>query len=777
MDPKVFLETGQTNGKNLSGNATDTSGENAKQAGKAFKEAFNAATAAGNVDPKATTPPEDVDSKAITSSGNVDPKAITTSGNVDPKAAAINRSADYTEFNIAGNGDSLTRDLAANVKIDSRVFGSVQPLEYGKSLPHSQETGNFGPSEDKRGSERSLDPKALVNDTKPKAESQRLVAEAGEFLLREAKDALLGASNSQVSSSESSAVELGINAPTSYSPHAEFGSQSAEIKTDKGRIVSVKTPQGLIDIALPNGPASFLEVAEFVKSQSLPSMFTSQVLSSFKQGAASASNNSLLAEQMTTATQVFEVDTGVGPGESVSPANAAIALEEGTLNQTEKLASSTVFIDQLASLLVPKPDRKPLMQQSVEVDRGEVAALIKRTLSSPDGSDAKVNATTYELTDEAIKVRDAVIEAIGSDKSIKLSDFDVNKLANLLEPKFFSAVSSSGEAAVKTQLQEQATRAAKIIGTGSFWSLNDNGDVTTSKAQISPEYRFGVSPTSAGTPNHTRPIEFDSSIIAAQKLVGRNSEGQSSSQSKFETLDVEAPMREKTLTSSDALNLRNFAHNLGKDDSTNARPLSSSLVMAPVSTESQSVSSTAPLTNSVGNQSSLNYFASTGVGDPLVSRSTNTEGSLKTQYQSSFQSVRDAVALNERFTQVLTERLVQNVKSGNYNLRFNVHPRELGAVDIAMEVRDGRLDAQISSTNPVTRDLLSESLPRLRDALQAGGLQLSNLEVNDNARDNQKRGLMSSDDHDDSAIESNETVSNLLVEDLTLDAESVDYLA
>jgi flagellar hook-length control protein FliK len=161
----------------------------------------------------------------------------------------------------------------------------------------------------------------------------------------------------------------------------------------------------------------------------------------------------------------------------------------------------------------------------------------------------------------------------------------------------------------------------------------------------------------------------------------------------------------------------------------------------------------------------------------LVSRSTNNDGSRAIQYQSSVNTVRDVVALSERFSQVLTERLVQNVKSGNYNLRFNVHPRELGAVDIAMEVRDGRLDAQISSTNPVTRDLLSESLPRLRDALQAGGLQLSNLEVNDNARDNQNRGLMSSDDHDDSAIESNETVSNLLVEDLTLDAESVDYLA
>jgi hypothetical protein len=65
----------------------------------------------------------------------------------------------------------------------------------------------------------------------------------------------------------------------------------------------------------------------------------------------------------------------------------------------------------------------------------------------------------------------------------------------------------------------------------------------------------------------------------------------------------------------------------------------------------------------------------------------------------------------------------------------------------------------------------------LRDALQAGGLQLSNLEVNDNARDNQQRELMSSQEHDHVSVETNETTTNLLVEDLTLDAESVDYLA
>jgi hypothetical protein len=49
--------------------------------------------------------------------------------------------------------------------------------------------------------------------------------------------------------------------------------------------------------------------------------------------------------------------------------------------------------------------------------------------------------------------------------------------------------------------------------------------------------------------------------------------------------------------------------------------------------------------------------------------------------------------------------------------------------------------------------------------------------VNDNAGDNQQRELMSSQEHDRVSVEANETATDLLVEDLTLDAESVDYLA
>jgi hypothetical protein len=778
MDPKVFFETGQTTGKNVSGNATDTSGETAKQAGRAFKEAFNAANAAGNVDPEATSSPRTADSKVITSAESSDRKATVTSEKLH-----------YATDPSTRNVDSSVRELITMAPLDHEVLASAQPVGDGKSLPHSQETGNFDPPDNKLGPDLTRGPEALVNGTKPEANSQRWVAETMELISREANDATRVASNSQLSSSESIAAKPKIDAPNTYSPHAEIIPQPVDSKTGNGSVLRVKGPQGLIEIALPNGPASLSEVAEFAKSQSLPNSFTNQVFSGFRESASPASNDPLPAEQMMTATRVvegdagfevdagIEVDTGVDVGESALSADSAFLSAERTFDQIEKLANSTIFVDQLASVLAPKSEGNPSIQQAVEIDRGEVTALIRRTLSSNDGFATKAHLATYELSREAIQIRGAVIDAIGSDKAIKLSDFDVNKLANLLEQKFVSAVSPRGEVAVKTQPPVEVTSATQMTGVRSFWTLNANGDLTTSNVQRGAEYRLGVSAAATGTPDRPRQIELDSSMMAAQKPAGPKPEVQSNAQSKFEILDVEAQTREKTFTSSDALNLRNFANNRGAEDAPTARPLSSNPVVAPVSPEAQSLASAAPLTNSVGDQSGLNYFSASGTGYPLVSRSTNNDGSRAMQYQSSVNTVRDVVALSERFSQVLTERLVQNVKSGNYNLRFNVHPRELGAVDIAMEVRDGRLDAQISSTNPVTRDLLSESLPRLRDALQAGGLQLSNLEVNDNARDNQKRGLMSSDDHDDSAIESNETVSNLLVEDLTLDAESVDYLA
>ena len=797
MDPKLFLEIGQTNGKNVSGKAPDTSGENAKQAGRAFKEAFNTANAAENFGPKVTTFAQNVDSKVTGTEGNLEPMA---------------------------------RDLTAKAPIDNKVPEAAQSPGHGKSLPHFQETGNLGSPEGKVGSQVTLASEVTANAGKAEVNSQSLIAATVDLSSR---DAVRSVIDLQVPTSESTPTTQESDGAKPYAPHAESAPQPLDKATDKARSVRVKTTQGFFEIALPNGSASFTEVADLVKSQSLPNRFIKQVLGGFNDEPVGASINTILSEQMTAAGGAVEADSRSSKVEFLS--GVSTAFEEASLsaaavrspedrpsafadsrnygpepevrsfNQIQNLVNSKVFTDQLALSLAPKYEGNPLKQQSVEVDHSEVTALIKRTLSSTEGYETKVKIAVDGLSNEAIKIRGAVIEAINVDKSVKLSDFDVDKLAKVLEPKFFSTFTSNGNLGVKAQPQLEAIRAAQIPRAGNFWSINDDGDLTAGRIQSDSEYRLGVSftgatnedrprqtkfdssivaaqkfvgrSTDASTQDRPRQTEFDSSIIAAQKFIDRSTDFQSSSHGKFETLDVETPSNEKRLTSADALNLRNFVNIRGTDVSPTAQPLSGSPSVAPVSTESQKVSSLTPSSSALVDQASLNSFASNGTSNPLVSGSTNSEGFRANQYQSNFQPVRDAFAMSERFTQVLTERLVQNVKSGNYNLRFNVHPRELGAVDIAMEVRDGRLDAQISSTNPITRDLLSESLPRLRDALQAGGLQLSNLEVNDNARDNQQRELMSSQEHDHVSVETNETTTNLLVEDLTLDAESVDYLA
>ena len=241
-----------------------------------------------------------------------------------------------------------------------------------------------------------------------------------------------------------------------------------------------------------------------------------------------------------------EVDTGVGAGESALSAYG-LFVRKGTFDQIEKLVIQRYL---LISLLQCSPlnQRESSIQQAVEIDRGEWR-LNQGPCLQMMALRRKLTVATYELSSEAIQIRGAVIDAIGSDKAIKLSDLDVNKIANLLERKFVSAASPRGEVAVKTQPPVEVASAAQMMGTNSFWALNENGDLTTSKVQRDAEYRLGVSAAATGTPDRPRQIELDSSMIAAQKPVGPNPKVPSSAQGKFEILDVEAQTREKTFTS------------------------------------------------------------------------------------------------------------------------------------------------------------------------------------------------------------------------------------
>ena len=136
-----------------------------------------------------------------------------------------------------------------------------------------------------------------------------------------------------------------------------------------------------------------------------------------------------------------------------------------------------------------------------------------------------------------------------------------------------------------------------------------------------------------------------------------------------------------------------------------------------------------------------------------------------------------------QLSEALGQRLAANIAAGHYRLTFNVHPRELGAIDVVMEMRDGRLDAQINTSNAVTRELLGDSLPRLRDALQQSGVNLAHLHVGSDTQQGQSRGREESTnnagagDQDKLGVAGAE--SDTISEDLELglDLDSIDFWA
>ena len=139
-------------------------------------------------------------------------------------------------------------------------------------------------------------------------------------------------------------------------------------------------------------------------------------------------------------------------------------------------------------------------------------------------------------------------------------------------------------------------------------------------------------------------------------------------------------------------------------------------------------------------------------------------------------------AVSRQLSEALGHRLAANIAAGHYRLTLNVHPKELGAIDVVMEMREGRLDAQISSANAVTRDLLGDSLPRLRDALQQNGIQLANLTIGSDAQQSGGRGRGAQADQSDARDTIDQLVAgtseNILEDlDLNLDLDTIDFWA
>ena len=66
---------------------------------------------------------------------------------------------------------------------------------------------------------------------------------------------------------------------------------------------------------------------------------------------------------------------------------------------------------------------------------------------------------------------------------------------------------------------------------------------------------------------------------------------------------------------------------------------------------------------------------------------------------------------------------------GSYGIQLNLHPRDLGAVQVSVDVRHGQIAIQMHAADPAAREALRDGLSDLRQQLEDQGLRTGSMEV------------------------------------------------
>ncbi|MEY4213905.1 MAG: hypothetical protein RL458_2131 [Pseudomonadota bacterium] len=90
--------------------------------------------------------------------------------------------------------------------------------------------------------------------------------------------------------------------------------------------------------------------------------------------------------------------------------------------------------------------------------------------------------------------------------------------------------------------------------------------------------------------------------------------------------------------------------------------------------------------------------------------------------------------LADKLGQALSERLQEQVARGDWKLELRLKPAHLGKISVELGMNGGSLDALFKSDNALTRELLAQSAPRLRESLTHAGMAVANVWVNSNSQ-------------------------------------------
>ena len=105
--------------------------------------------------------------------------------------------------------------------------------------------------------------------------------------------------------------------------------------------------------------------------------------------------------------------------------------------------------------------------------------------------------------------------------------------------------------------------------------------------------------------------------------------------------------------------------------------------------------------------------------------------------------------LSQRLSQALGQRLSAQIERGSWRVEMDLHPASMGRIEVQLEMRNGELEANFLSSNPATRELLQESMPRLREMFEQFGTNSAYLGLGSGNRGQSDGNSASSNDDPD----------------------------
>jgi len=86
--------------------------------------------------------------------------------------------------------------------------------------------------------------------------------------------------------------------------------------------------------------------------------------------------------------------------------------------------------------------------------------------------------------------------------------------------------------------------------------------------------------------------------------------------------------------------------------------------------------------------------------------------------------------LADKLGKAMGERLQEQLERGEWKLQLKLNPGHLGKIDVELDMTAGGLDAVFKSDNSLTRELISQGMPKLKDSLSQSGMSVANVWVN-----------------------------------------------